>query len=129
MANGGGQWATLSLQSELPAEPINGTYHLGVSRPDLDLVDLPDPEEAFGVSRMGFVQVIKFTIGPSLIALEALCDQDAEELSTNWQPSGQEEIGQALMNPDHSGSRSSFDLLTAAQSGSGSKSQDVMLIT
>ncbi|MPZ73717.1 MAG: hypothetical protein GEU74_10880 [Nitriliruptorales bacterium] len=46
-----------------------GTYQLGVSRPPLDLVDLPTPEEVFGVSRVGPAQLIKFAVGPSLIAL------------------------------------------------------------
>ncbi len=45
------------------------TYPLGVSRPDLQLDDLPTPEEVFGVSRLGGVQIVKFVIGPSLIAL------------------------------------------------------------
>jgi hypothetical protein len=67
--NGG--WAVGDVQAPAgtPVEPVKGTYHLGVSRPDLDLVDLPEPEEAFGVSRIGFAQVVKFAIGPSLIAL------------------------------------------------------------
>jgi hypothetical protein len=46
-----------------------GTYSLGVSRPDLQVQDLPTPEEVFGVSRLGAGQIIKFVIGPSLIAL------------------------------------------------------------
>src|SRR5918996_1096411 len=46
-----------------------GSYPLGVSRPPLDVVDLPTPEEVFGVSTIGDKEVIKFAIGPSLIAL------------------------------------------------------------
>jgi hypothetical protein len=42
---------------------------LGVSRPPLDVVDLPSPEEVFGVTRIGARQIIQFAIGPSLIAL------------------------------------------------------------
>jgi hypothetical protein len=45
------------------------TYSLGVSRPPLDVADLPTPEEVFGVSTIGAKEVIKFAIGPSLIAL------------------------------------------------------------
>ena len=46
-----------------------GSYPLGVSRPPLDVVDLPTPEEVFGVQTIGARDVIKFAIGPSLIAL------------------------------------------------------------
>ncbi|MPZ61229.1 MAG: hypothetical protein GEU93_08020 [Propionibacteriales bacterium] len=45
------------------------TVPLGVSRPDLVVEDLPTPEEVFGVRRIGPSQLIKFAIGPSLIAL------------------------------------------------------------
>jgi len=45
------------------------TYELGTSRPALGVTDLPDPEEVFGVRRLGFSQIIKYAIGPSLIAL------------------------------------------------------------
>ncbi|WP_219415960.1 Nramp family divalent metal transporter [Pseudonocardia nigra] len=44
-------------------------YPLGTSRPDLELADLPTPEEAFAVSRIGPRQLVMFVIGPSLIAL------------------------------------------------------------
>ena len=44
-------------------------YPLGVSRPDLAVTDLPTPEEVFGVSRLGFRELVMFAIGPSLIAL------------------------------------------------------------
>jgi hypothetical protein len=30
-----------------------GSYQLGVSRPPLEVVDLPVPEEVFGVQRIG----------------------------------------------------------------------------
>ena len=46
-----------------------GSYSLGVSRPPLDVVDLPAPEEVFGVRTIGAKEIIKFAIGPSLIAL------------------------------------------------------------
>ncbi len=45
------------------------TYPLGQSRPPLGVGDLPEPEEVFKVSRLGPVQMVKFVIGPSLIAL------------------------------------------------------------
>lgn len=44
-------------------------YELGVSRPPLGVRDLPEPEEVFGVPRLGPWQIVKFAIGPSLIAL------------------------------------------------------------
>lgn len=42
---------------------------LGVSRPDLVVTDLPTPEEVFRVRRIGPRELIRFAIGPSLIAL------------------------------------------------------------
>jgi hypothetical protein len=42
---------------------------VGVSRPDLEFMDLPEPEEVFGVRHIGSKEIIKFAIGPSLIAL------------------------------------------------------------
>ncbi|NGN62322.1 hypothetical protein G5C51_00145 [Streptomyces sp. A7024] len=45
------------------------TVPLGVSRPDLEVADLPTPEEAFRVRRLGPKELVKFAIGPSLIAL------------------------------------------------------------
>ena len=47
----------------------SGTYQLGVSRPPLDLADLPEPEEVFGVPHLGRSEIIRFVLGPSLIAL------------------------------------------------------------
>jgi hypothetical protein len=44
-------------------------YPLGVSRPDLAVADLPTPEEVFKVPRIGPVQLFKYAVGPSLIAL------------------------------------------------------------
>jgi hypothetical protein len=46
-----------------------GGYPLGVSRPPLEIADLPTPEEVFGVQTIGARDVIKYAIGPSLIAL------------------------------------------------------------
>ena len=45
------------------------TYPLGVSRPDLEVADLPTPEEVFRVSRIGPRQLAMYVVGPSLIAL------------------------------------------------------------
>jgi hypothetical protein len=45
------------------------TVQLGTSRPPLALADLPEPEEVFKVPRLGPLQIAKFAIGPSLIAL------------------------------------------------------------
>ncbi|MPZ70028.1 MAG: hypothetical protein GEU71_10935 [Actinobacteria bacterium] len=50
-------------------EASRGAFPLGVSRPDLELRDLPEPEAVFGVERLGFKNIIKFAVGPSLIAL------------------------------------------------------------
>ncbi|GLZ34600.1 hypothetical protein Lesp02_67870 [Lentzea sp. NBRC 105346] len=44
-------------------------YPLGVSRPPLDVADLPEPEDVFKVRKLGPLQVVQFVIGPSLIAL------------------------------------------------------------
>jgi hypothetical protein len=52
------------------AEPApGGTYQIGTGRPPLRVDDLPEPEEAFGVPRLGFKQIVAVVIGPSLIAL------------------------------------------------------------
>ncbi|GAA2414842.1 Nramp family divalent metal transporter [Nonomuraea africana] len=42
---------------------------LGVSRPELVVTDLPQPEEVFGVQRIGPKELFKYAVGPSLIAL------------------------------------------------------------
>ena len=47
------------------------TYQLGVSRPPLQVVDLPTPEEVWRVPRVGGKEAFKFAIGPSFIALGA----------------------------------------------------------
>ncbi|GAA3791701.1 hypothetical protein GCM10022226_08390 [Sphaerisporangium flaviroseum] len=51
------------------AKEVTNSFPLGVSRPDLAVEDLPEPEEVFGVRKIGPKEVIKFAIGPSLIAL------------------------------------------------------------
>ncbi|SDH59892.1 Nramp family divalent metal transporter [Nonomuraea jiangxiensis] len=45
------------------------SHPLGVSRPDLEVTDLPTPEEVFKVSKVGGKEIVKYAIGPSLIAL------------------------------------------------------------
>ena len=55
--------ASQARTSETPS------YELGVSRPALSVTDLPEPEEVFRVQRLGWRELIKFAIGPSLIAL------------------------------------------------------------
>src|SRR5918992_73868 len=55
--------------TERDAAVSERTYPLGVSRPPLDVADLPEPEEIFGVRHLGFKEIIKFAVGPSLIAL------------------------------------------------------------
>lgn len=45
------------------------SLQIGVSRPALPLDDLPTPEEVFKVSNFNWVNVIKFVLGPSMIAL------------------------------------------------------------
>jgi hypothetical protein len=45
------------------------TQQLGVSRPPLDVEDLPEPEQVFGVSKIGPRQLFMYALGPSLIAL------------------------------------------------------------
>lgn len=46
-------------------------WPLGVSRPPLGVDDLPTPEEVFKVPRIGFSQIIRLVLGPSMIALGA----------------------------------------------------------
>ncbi|PZG00113.1 hypothetical protein C1J01_48320, partial [Nonomuraea aridisoli] len=45
------------------------SHPLGVSRPDLEVTDLPTPEEVFKVSKIGPKELFKHAVGPSLIAL------------------------------------------------------------
>jgi hypothetical protein len=52
-----------------PRVDPEGKRQLGVSRPPLTLADLPSPEEVFGVKQIRFKELIKFAVGPSLIAL------------------------------------------------------------
>lgn len=45
------------------------SLQIGVSRPALPLADLPTPEEVFQVPHFDFWTVIKYVLGPSMIAL------------------------------------------------------------
>lgn len=60
----------VELVDDLIVEPP-GTFPLGVSRPALELTDLPTPEEVFGVSRFGLREAFRYAAGPSLIGLGA----------------------------------------------------------
>jgi hypothetical protein len=51
------------------AREPKGVYPLGVSRPPLEITDLPSPEEVFDVAHLGTRELFKFALGPSLIAL------------------------------------------------------------
>ena len=51
-----------------PPPGQTATHPIGVREP-LPLVDLPEPEEVFGVPHLGRKEVVKFVLGPSLIAL------------------------------------------------------------
>jgi hypothetical protein len=54
-----------------PTTETAATYQLGVSRPPLEVTDLPTPEEVYGVARFGRREAFRFAIGPSLIGLGA----------------------------------------------------------
>jgi hypothetical protein len=47
------------------------SIQIGVSRPELPLVDLPTPEEAFNKPKIGRREIITVVLGPSMIALGA----------------------------------------------------------
>jgi hypothetical protein len=49
--------------------PPPAGYSLGTGRPPLGVGDLPEPEETFGVPRIGRKALITLVVGPSLIAL------------------------------------------------------------
>ncbi len=57
--------------SDTVIERTAGTYQLGVSRPPLEVADLPTPEEVFGVPHIGLKEALRFAVGPSFIALGA----------------------------------------------------------
>ncbi len=49
--------------------PAAKTYQIGVSRPPLEVEDLPTPEEAFNVKHIGFAELIFIILGPAVIAV------------------------------------------------------------
>lgn len=53
----------------LTKTPAKASLKLGVSRPPLEVADLPTPEEVFKVKRVGLEELILFILGPSLIVL------------------------------------------------------------
>jgi hypothetical protein len=50
------------------ALPQEASLPIGAREP-LPVVDLPEPEEVFGVPHLGRKEVVKFVLGPSLISL------------------------------------------------------------
>lgn len=51
------------------ADHAPNTVQIGVSRPPLEIDDLPTPEEVFKVPRIGFRELVRLVLGPSVIAL------------------------------------------------------------
>ncbi|NJN95635.1 MAG: Nramp family divalent metal transporter [Anaerolineales bacterium] len=60
---------SLTPGAESDALEAEDSLQIGVSRPALPLADLPTPEEVFKVSRFDFLTIIKYVLGPSMIAL------------------------------------------------------------
>src|SRR5688572_12582656 len=58
----------VEARSETVGTPAE-TYPLGVGRPPLKVDDLPEPEQVFGVPRIGPKALVTLVVGPSLIAL------------------------------------------------------------
>src|SRR4030095_5490505 len=70
----GGQWRIIISGGDLSQGALMdkveaGTRQLGVSRPPLTVEDLPEPEQVFGVRRIGPRELFMYALGPSLIAL------------------------------------------------------------
>jgi hypothetical protein len=57
------------MDSQTAPPPGQAAQQLGVSRPPLEVADLPTPEEVFGVRQLGTSEIIRLVLGPSLIAL------------------------------------------------------------
>ncbi|MEW5958724.1 MAG: hypothetical protein AB1801_13410, partial [Chloroflexota bacterium] len=60
---------SLAPSAQPRASKAGDTIQIGVSRPALPLADLPTPEEVFKVSHFDGWTVIKYVLGPSMIAL------------------------------------------------------------
>lgn len=61
------------MQTDLTNPPENRpprpTRQIGVSRPPLEVEDLPTPEQVYRIKRVGIEELALFILGPSLIAL------------------------------------------------------------
>jgi hypothetical protein len=57
------------MEEEAMTEIHPASIQIGTSRPPLEVVDLPTPEEVFKVARVGRRELIQLVIGPSIIAL------------------------------------------------------------
>jgi hypothetical protein len=57
------------MDKDVVATPGPATQQLGVSRPPLEVDDLPTPEAVFNVPAIGRKELFQFVLGPSLIAL------------------------------------------------------------
>jgi len=59
---------SIQVETVTPSAPV---HPLGVSRPPLEVADLPQPEQVFGVEHLGRREMWRYALGPSLIALGA----------------------------------------------------------
>jgi hypothetical protein len=59
------------LEGAVARAAAPAVYPLGVSRPPLEVTDLPTPEEVYGVARFGRREAFRYAVGPSLIGLGA----------------------------------------------------------
>jgi hypothetical protein len=57
------------MDKDVVTTPGPATQQLGVSRPPLEVGDLPTPEAVFNVPAIGRKELFQFVLGPSLIAL------------------------------------------------------------
>lgn len=72
-----GKEMSYSSNEETGLRPMNrkvltsgiGTFQIGVSRPELQVDDLPTPEEVFKLPKIGVRKTITSVLGPSIIAL------------------------------------------------------------
>ena len=52
-----------------PSIPPSGSYQIGVSRPPLEIEDLPTPEKVFNLKHIGLSELLFIVMGPAMIAL------------------------------------------------------------
>ena len=57
------------LEKAVNSQAVRKPRRIGFSRPGMEIVDLPTPEEAFKVNHVGLEEMILFVLGPGLIAL------------------------------------------------------------